>query len=116
MTGPFYLCSPYSRHPRGLDAAHDEAVRAAVTCIRSGIAVLCPIAHGHLIAKRGDFSTDYETWRSINDAMIEASRGLIVVMLDGWRESAGVNQEIAFAKALGLPVYYMEPDKAPVVA
>jgi hypothetical protein len=34
---------------------------------------------------------------------------LIVLMLDGWEQSRGVNAEIALARELGLPVEYVNP-------
>jgi nucleoside 2-deoxyribosyltransferase len=117
MSGFFYVASPYTKHPRGIHAAHVEAVKAAAICIKAGIPVYSPIAHSHLIAAYADIPLEYEHWRDLDEAMIEASNGLIVVEMDGWRESVGINAEIQFAKALGKPVLYMAPEgPAPVVS
>ena len=37
---------------------------------------------------------------------------MVVLMLDGWRESVGVAAEIRIAGELGKPVRYLAPDGA----
>lgn len=110
MGGFYYLCTPYSSHPRGQDAAHDEAVAASILCIKAGISVFCPIAHSHEMAKRGGIGGGFETWQEFDKAMIRASRGVIVVEMDGWRESTGIKAEIDYAKRLDKPVLFMPPE------
>lgn len=41
-------------------------------------------------------------------AFIKNASGVIVLMLDGWRESIGVKDEIKLAKELRLPIMYIE--------
>ncbi|MGE5151187.1 MAG: DUF1937 family protein [Rhodospirillaceae bacterium] len=115
MPGFYYLATPYSRHPRGTQIAHQEAVEAAAICFRAAISVYSPIAHSHFIAAFADLAPGYEAWRDLDEAMIAASRGLIVVKMDGWDVSAGIKAEIAFARQLGLPIVYMTPGAAPDV-
>ena len=106
----YYLASPYSRHPRGFDAAAREAAEAAAICLKAGIMVVSPIAHSHAVNAIMQGPTDAATWAKLNDAIIEASAGIIVVKMDGWETSDGIAAEIKLAGSLRLPVFYMKPD------
>lgn len=113
MSGFYYLATPYSKHPRGHDAAFGEAITAAAICIRAGIMVVSPIAHSHPIAVNGGIEGHYEAWRDLDEALIDASRGIIVVEMDGWQQSEGIAFEVELAKSIGLPVFYMKPEGPP---
>ena len=110
MSGFWYLATPYSKHPRGIEAAYNEAIAAAVICICSGVMVFSPIAHTHAIAVVGELPGHYERWSELDEAMISAATGVIVVQMDGWQQSSGIAAEIALAERLGKPVLYMLPD------
>lgn len=109
MKGFWYLATPYSKHPRGRDIAHAEACDAAAMCFRAGVLVFCPIAHTHVIATRGDLPGVFDQWAEFDEVMIQASVGMIIVMLDGWDESAGIAAELILCKKLDKPVLYMPP-------
>jgi len=110
MTGFYYLATPYSKHPRGTEAAFQEAIAAAVTCIRAGVMVYSPIVHTHPIAVAGELPGHFEQWAAFDKAMIAASEGIIVVQMDGWQQSSGIAAEIEMAAALGKPVLYVPAD------
>lgn len=103
----YYLATPYSRHPRGVEEACREAASAAAACFRAGILVFSPIPHSHAIAVAGDLPGGFEYWQALDHAMIRASAGLIVVKMDGWENSAGVQAEIVIAGNYGKPIHYM---------
>lgn len=100
-----YLASPYS-HPDPL-VRHErwEAVcRVAAEYIRAGVPAFSPIAHSHPIAMLG-VDGDWETWASMDRAIIGTSDAMVVLMLDGWRDSKGIAAEILIAEELHLPIY-----------
>lgn len=109
MTGFYYLATPYSRYPAGVDAAYAEACRVAARLFLEGVPVYSPIAHTHAIASAGDLPGHFEQWASFDEAMISASIGMIVAMMDGWRESAGITAEIEICRRLGKMVFYLDP-------
>ena len=41
---------------------------------------------------------------------LKLANTVVVLKLDGWRESKGVKAEIAYAARHGIPVAYMEAD------
>lgn len=108
-----YLASPYS-HP---DPAVREArvltvCHAAAALIRAGQHVFSPIAHSHPIAAYG-LPTDWPFWEALLRNHLGRCDELVVLTMDGWRESVGVTAEIAIAKELGKPVRFLAPDDLP---
>ena len=102
-----YICSPYS-HP---DAAvrqqrFEAACRAAAALICQGQTVFSPIAHSHAICCYG-VPLDWQFWQRHDRRYLEVCDEVVVLMLDGWRESVGVQAEIAIARELGKPVTFL---------
>ena len=105
-----YLASPYSHpDPSVREFRFREACRAAAKLMRLGKAVFSPIAHGHCICTHG-LPTDWRFWEPFDRVQLERCDEVVVLMLDGWRESVGVQAEIRIAGQLGKPVRYLEPE------
>lgn len=104
----WYLGSPYSRYPEGLDAAHKAVCENAALLIKAGVPVFSPIAHSHAIAMAGRMDPlDHSVWLPADQPMMDAAKGLIVLKLAGWSRSYGLAHEItAFADAKK-PIIYM---------
>lgn len=110
MSGFWYLATPYSLYPTGIQAAFTDACHAAASLIRAGVPVFCPIAHTHPIAMVGEIDPlDHEIWLPADRPMMDAAKGLIVCKLYGWEESRGVAFEIETFKAAGKPILYLAP-------
>lgn len=104
-----YLAAPYShtnkkkRAARALLASH-----CAAWLMAQGHCVLSPLSMGHAIWQAGQeigasLPADFEAWRKPCLRLLEASSAVAVLMLDGVRESRGVNFELLYAAAEGLP-------------
>lgn len=82
---------------------------AAGHLIAQGIPAYSPIAHTHPIAVEcGIDPLDHEIWLPADRPMMDAACGLVVVKMDGWQESKGVNYEITRFLEQGKPVHYMD--------
>lgn len=110
-----YLASPYS-HPDRLvrERRFRETCRAAAELLSAGQAVFAPIVHGHPLVNHG-VPTDWPFWEQFDRDHLQRCDEVVVLMLDGWRESAGVAAEIRIAGELGKPVRYLAQD-APEVS
>lgn len=107
MDGYLYVATPYTKYPGGIEEAFREACRVTAVLMRQGAKVFSPIAHTHPIATYGGIDPkDWEFWMAADAPLMEAASGLIVVMMPGWEESAGVAAEIEAFKAAGKPIYY----------
>ena len=109
-----YLASPYSHPDPGIrEQRFRTACRAAAQLMRAGQPVFSPVAHGHPIAVFG-LPTDWRYWEPLDRRHIATCDELAVLMLDGWRDSHGVQAEIRIAGDLGKPVRYLDPVGLPM--
>lgn len=103
-----YLASPYSKYPKGREAAFREVCKKAASLMEEGIEVFCPIAHSHSIEQEAMTKIqDGDFWLKQDFAILRKCDWLYVYMMPGWGDSYGVNKEIDFAKANKIPVAYL---------
>ncbi|MGE3807078.1 MAG: DUF1937 family protein [Gemmataceae bacterium] len=105
-----YLASPYtSPDPRIREHRFREACRMTAALVHAGHVVFSPVVHSHFLADYGLPNT-WAFWRGQDTVFLEKADVLVVLMLDGWRESVGVAGEIQIARELGKPIDYLEPN------
>jgi len=104
-----YLASPYS-HPDPLvrQARFDAACQAAAGLITAGQPIIAPIVQGHPLVRFG-LPGDWAFWQPLAREYLARCDEVLVLQLDGWRESEGVQAELALASALGKRVDYLDP-------
>lgn len=106
--GYYYLATVYSRHESGTDVAFVEASRAAAKLLLQGIHTYCPIAHTHPIACYGNLDRySYDLFMPLDEVFMRPAHGCLVVMMPGWRDSVGVQKEIAWFTERKKPVHYL---------
>lgn len=103
-----YLASPYTHE--SLDVMRqrfDAVVCVAAQLMRDGYFIFSPISHTHPIASEHSLPRGWEYWQEYDELIISRCDRLMVLMLDGWKESKGVNAEIEIAERLNLPIEYL---------
>lgn len=109
--GFWYLASPYSHPSVNIREQRARAARdATYHALRQGYVTFSPIHATHDIACAHSLPKDAAWWESYNSRYLDKCAGVIVLQLDGWRESVGVGTELDFADARDLTVLYMRPD------
>jgi nucleoside 2-deoxyribosyltransferase len=107
-----YLASPYSHPDPAVREQRFQAVcRAVAALLRAGHVVFSPIVHCHALVPHG-LPTDWAFWQRVDREHLERCDEVVVLMLDGWEVSEGVQAEIGVARALGKPVRYLAADEA----
>lgn len=110
----WYLATPYSKYPGGLEAAFVLACKATADLIRAGVRVYSPIAHTHPVALHGEIDPyDHGIWLPADQPFMDAAKGVIVLRAETWEQSYGIKCEIAAFEAAGKPVIYMDPGVVP---
>lgn len=112
-----YLASPYTyqgRFPRlfGRVARYLNYLAVLDACsvlVKRGEVTFSPIVHSHPMAAKHGLNGSWSFWRKQDLAYLYACRRLVVLKLDGWEKSTGVQEEIEIALALGKPVVYIDP-------
>lgn len=101
-----YLATSYSHPDPAKRAAHAAlASQCAAWLISKGWCVISPLSMGHAISVEApNLPTDFAAAKEVCLRMLEASDALIVLLLEGVRESIGVAAEIDHARKLGIPL------------
>lgn len=109
----YYLASPYS-HPNASVRFEREIeisyVGAQLTHL--GLNLFCPITQS---VRLNDFlnkhnQLGHDECMRVDYAFLARAKGLIVAMVDGWKESKGVALEIQFAQDRKMPIYFLAPN------
>ncbi len=111
MTDLWYLATPDTNFPYGINSAAQTAGLMAANLIQKGENIFCPIVHSHfLCVVSGLDPLDHEFWMDVDKAYMEKCTGLIVGMLPTWTKSKGMAMEIAAFKKMGKPIRYFDPE------
>ena len=103
-----YLASPYTHFDLIVrEARFDAACLATAEMVRAGHAVFSPIVHGHPLVRFG-LPFDWDYWERFDREYLRRCDEMVVLMLDGWRESRGVQAEIDLAIDMDLPIRYLD--------
>lgn len=110
----WYLATPYSKYPQGIEQAYRDACREAAILVKAKIPFYSPIAHTHPIAIQGDIDPfDHNIWLPACRPILDAAKGIIVCQLEGWSESYGVAVEILAFRKAHKSVVFMTPGVVP---
>lgn len=101
-----YLATPFRSHPAGTEAAWEDARRAAAALVRSGLTIYSPVVHCAPIAEINGSSHD-DAWLAYQEPFLAACDELIVVMMPGFTNSAGIVHELKRAVELKKPIRYV---------
>ncbi len=103
-----YLACPYSHELRSVRCERfEKANRAAAKLMESGVVLFSPISHTHPIADANGLPLNWEYWERYDRAFLSVTSKMYVLMIDGWRESKGVQAEIRIAEELGIAIEYL---------
>lgn len=106
--GYMYLATVYSKHPKGIHTAFEDAARAAAWFIERDVCVFCPISHTHPIAIHGEIDPkNHDIWIPMDKPFMQLAKGLIVCKMPNWEESVGINIEINEFKKANKPIFYV---------
>ena len=104
------MASPYTHaDPAVREQRYRAAVKKAAELMLAGERVFSPIAHTHEIGLLIDRPVDHDFWMQQDFAVLRHCAKVVVLMLPGWMQSAGVGEEIELARKLSIPVEYVEP-------
>lgn len=105
-----YLGSPYSKFPRGLEAAYKDVCALTADLIREGVSAYSPIGHTHGVAIHGGLDPlDHDLWLKFDAAMMAKADALAVATMESWQDSYGLAHEIKEFHLAGKPVWFVDP-------
>lgn len=103
-----YVALPYSHKDPAIERIrYEQACFYSAQLVKGGEVVQSPIVIGHVIRPYASLPGDIEFWRHFCLTMLAVCNEMHVLMLDGWRESLGVSEEIEFASEHEIEVKYI---------
>lgn len=110
----WYVASPYTS-----TSEEEEHMRYAAVCdaadnlMSQGYLVYSPIAQTVPMAKYGRpesaSKTLWDDWKEFDEAFIRKCDGILVLQLEGWKESVGVTAELHYALELNMDIMGVDP-------
>jgi len=99
-----YIASPYSDPDiKVMQYRYDEVLKFMRFLMLQNTSPIAVIAMCHPLQLQG---TTQEFWKGYYMPILEASKRMAVLMLEGWRTSIGLLDEITIAHALGTPIEF----------
>ena len=106
----YYLSSPY----HGTDSQESErsklASQACAAFLKEKIPVFSPVLHNHALANNLRLTRDQRRalLMPIDLELLKRATGMIMLKLEGWKESQGMKEEILFCQSEKIPYYELE--------
>lgn len=105
MNSLIYLACPYTDPDlKVMEYRLGVAAAVASMMVKADLFVFSPLSYGESITVNGNLPRTWEFWEKFDAVMVSKSGLLIVISIDGWEESVGVQAEIKLAKKYGVPV------------
>ena len=116
-TGYWYLATPYSKWPGGIEDASFIASELAGLLLLEGVNVFSPIAHSHAISQAAKIDPHrHDIWLPADKPLFEGAHGILVASFPGWRTSKGITMEIEWAHEHKKPRFLVNPQTLDWVA
>ena len=103
-----YLAAPYS-HPDWYVVCErmTKFYEKQVELINSGHLVVSPLDKVYM-STAYNTNTTWEFWQRYSQELLTRCEIVYILMIDGWKESQGVQAEIELATKLNKPIVYIE--------
>jgi len=114
--GFYYLAGPHKGTSEQETYRIEMSLKLTVGFLTQGIYVFSPIVYSVRIAEALKFASTEERRQIVFPYLLnflKVSKGMILVTMEGWKDSWGVQQELKFCQETQIPVYKIDPDQIP---
>jgi len=114
--GPYYLAGPLKGTLEQEAHRFEVSLKLTTAFLKQGINVFSPIIYTKKIAEALDFSSDEDRRCVMMTYLLDflkVSKGMILITMEGWKASWGVQQELKFCQKNQIPVYKIDPNEIP---
>ena len=106
-----YLALPYIHSdPIVMDFRADVSDIIAADLSNRGHSVFAPISSWHHVAKKYGLPRDWTYWYKLDEMFVGFSTKVLVITLDGWKQSTGVHAEMELANDYDTEIDYIDPE------
>ena len=104
-----YIASPYSDSDLAVMQARYEVVRDVtlrIICEQKVVIPYSPIAYTHQFGEIGGID-----WYEWDFKFLQRCDSMLVVQMEGWENSVGIEKELDYCKRFHIPVFYATVDR-----
>lgn len=106
-----YIAAPYHhKDPAVIQARMEKVYKVLSEYVKKGELALTPLFM-HEVATRFALPGDFSFWDKFCFKLLERCDKMVVLKLEGWEESRGVEAEIEYCKERGIPVEFKDMDE-----
>lgn len=104
-----YLASPYS-HPNDeiREQRFKDIAKISAKLNSEGIIAFSPIVYGHTLLDYKEMPTNWGFWQTFCLSFLQHCDELHVYMMEGWKMSSGIREEIKYAEENNILVKFIE--------
>lgn len=107
--GLVYVAAPYSdSNPSIVDQRMIDYCKADAYLLSQGYFTIAPLLK-HYVKDHASLPDNWDYWKNYCKANLNHCESMIVIMLEGWNESEGVQAEIRLCYEYNIPIYYYDP-------
>lgn len=105
-----YLAAPYSHENPEIETERNRIIdNVTMNLVIMGFVVYSPITHGCALVRSGilddtEIGTDWKAWKHHCLGMLEKADSMMILALEGWAESKGIDAEIDYCNKNQIPV------------
>lgn len=104
-----YIACPYSHKNQSVRVFRFAAAcKVAAHFIKKGCYVYSPISHSHPIAELGELPLNFSYWADLDLYMLQYCTEMVIVIVEGWETSIGIQAEKEKACELGVTISYFK--------
>lgn len=105
-----YVASPYTSIEPSLEThRYYSVMRYVAEQMKIGRIMFSPILHCRQLSLVHNMPCDFEFWRDYCLGMLNNADAFEVLCLPGYETSHGVNEELKFARTLGIQITFVQP-------
>lgn len=112
--GLYYLAVPYHGSEEQQAYRHEISLKVAAEFLHQGLHVFSPIIYVNQIIEKLNLPSLEKRRAVVMPYLLDflrVSKGLILIKVEGWQNSWGVQQELNFCQENQIPVYTMSSDQ-----
>lgn len=118
-----YLAAPYSHENPEIETERNRIIdNVTMNLVMMGFVVYSPITHGCALVRSAilddtEIGTDWKAWERHCLGMLEKADSMMILALEGWAKSKGIDAEIDYCNENQIPVTILtELDIAKLIA
>lgn len=114
--GLYYLAGPHKGTPEQEAHRVETCLKLTGAFLAQGIHVFSPIVYSSKLIEGLNISSSEERRCLLFTYLLDflkVSKGMILVTMEGWKESWGAQQELKFCQENHIPIYRVDPNKIP---